>query len=152
MTRAALRDHVLRIPAILAYSLDKRYRPRPRRPAAGADAARPHGRPADGRAPLRAPRDDAGGRRRDRVVARATPLGRRAFNTASSDGNGLRARSMVEDARHRLHAPSATRARRRILEPPTGTGRRRALPGCQNDHLIADNLKFSRTTGRSSTC
>ena len=84
MTRAALRDHVLRIPAILAYCLDKRYRPRVEAcRAAGVDAAY-----VLTATPLT---DEYFYERletmREEVVATASC---RAFSTASSDdGNGL---------------------------------------------------------------
>ena len=147
MTRAALRDHVLRIPAILAYSLDKRYRPRIEAcRAAGVDAAY-----VLTAAPLT---DEYFYERletmREVVVAtassRATPLGRRAFSTASSDdGNGLPG---TEHGGRRLAIVFTctvcdTRSAKKFSEHAYRHGVVVVrCPGCGNDHLIADNLGF----------
>ena len=148
MTRAALRDHVLRIPAILAYSLDKRYRPRVEAcRAAGVDAAY-----VLTAAPLT---DEYFYERletmREVVVATAssratTPLGRRAFSTASSDdGNGLPG---TEHGGRRLAIVFTctvcdTRSAKKFSEHAYRHGVVVVrCPGCGNDHLIADNLGF----------
>ena len=149
MTRAALRDHVLRIPAILAYSLDKRYRPRVEAcRAAGVDAAY---------VLTAAPLTDEyfyerlETMREDVVVATAssratTPLGRRAFSTASSDdGNGLPG---TEHGGRRLAIVFTctvcdTRSAKKFSEHAYRHGVVVVrCPGCGNDHLIADNLGF----------
>ena len=141
MTRAALRDHVLRIPAILAYSLDKRYRPRVEAcRAAGVDAAY-----VLTAAPLtdeyfyeRLETMRGGGRRRDRVVTgvqhrvlrrRQRPPGHGAWRAAP---------------RHRLHVHGVRHA---VGEKFSEHAYRHGVvvvrcPGCGNDHLIADNLGF----------
>ena len=149
MTRAALRDHVLRIPAILAYSLDKRYRPRVEAcRAAGVDA---------GYVLTAAPLTDEyfyerlETMREEVVVAtassRATTLpGRRAFSTASSDdGNGLPG---TEHGGRRLAIVFTctvcdTRSAKKFSEQAYRHGVVVVrCPGCGNDHLIADNLGF----------
>ena len=166
MTRAALRDHVLRIPAILAYSLDKRYRPRVEAcRAAGVDAAyvltaapltdeyfyerletmrEEVVATASSRArpPVAAPLRGAFS-----TAARATtPLGRRAFSTASSDdGNGLPG---TEHGGRRLAIVFTctvcdTRSAKKFSEQAYREGVVVVrCPGCGNDHLIADNLGF----------
>ena len=101
MTRAALRDHVLRIPAILAYSLDKRYRPRVEAcRAAGVDAA---------------------------YVLTAAPLTDEYFyerlETMRED--------VVATASSRATTPRATGVQHRVLrrrQRPPGHGARRAAP------------------------
>ena len=134
MTRAALRDHVLRIPAILAYSLDKRYRPRVEAcRAAGVDAAY-----ALTAAPLT---DERFYERletmREVVVATASSRARRRGSDGRSaprpptTATASRARSAAASApRHRLHVHDLRHAvGEEVLGAPTGTASRSALPG-----------------------
>ena len=127
MTRAALRDHVLRIPAILAYSLDKRYRPRVEAcRAAGVDAAY---------VLTAAPLTDEyfyerlETMREEVVAATASSRARRRWDDGRSaprpptTATASRARSMAGGASpSSSRARSATRGRRRSSRStPTGT-------------------------------
>ena len=147
LSSSEFRDHIIRIPAIPSYSLDKRYRPRVEAcRAAGVDAAY-----VLTAAPLT---DEYFYERletmREVVVAtassRATPLGRRAFSTASSDdGNGLPG---TEHGGRRLAIVFTctvcdTRSAKKFSEHAYRHGVVVVrCPGCGNDHLIADNLGF----------